>query len=150
MIFYKTCYANTTDDVDVLSIIHECKFAILESQSTDGLLTVVSPNSGVGFTVMPNIPEAIDEMKASIDIFGGEAGEAKDRLKRDRAIGPIVQSAVMGRTIHIPFKDGVMLLDPYDEVFLFDFDHKKSRREFIIQIISESPPAQQGAGQGGQ
>ena len=140
MLFTKRYYVNTTDEVDVISVIHECRYAIRDSKSADGLLTAVATQAGAAFVIMPAIQDAIDELKASMDVFGAEAGSAPDRLKRERAIGPIVQSAILGRTVHLPFHDGMLILDPYDEVFLVDFERKGGRREFVVQIISDAAP----------
>lgn len=143
MLYFKTCYVNVTDDIDVIKITHDLKYAIRDSKSPDGLITAIIRSPGAGLALMPNIPEAIDELKVSIDVFGAEAGTAKDKLKREKEIGAIVQSTILGRTIHIPFQEGKLLIDPYDEVFLLDFEHKRGRREFTLQVISEAPAGEQ-------
>lgn len=142
MLFIKRCYANVTASVDVKAISHDIKYAIRDSKSPDGLLTVVIPQSGAGLVVMPAIPEAMEELKTTMDMFGAEAGSARDALKRERDIGPIIQSALLGRTVHLPFTDSKLILDPYDEVLLVDFEKKVGRREFVIQIVSEAPSAE--------
>lgn len=145
MQFFKRCYVNTTADIDCLKITHDVKYAIRDSKSPEGLLTIVVPESGAGLVVMPDIPEAQDELKATFAVFGGEGGAAKDKLKRDTDIAPVVQSAVMGRVLNLPFQDSKVLTGHYDEIFLVDFVKKPARREFIIQIISEAPADQQKA-----
>ena len=142
MLFFKKYYVNVTEEVNAISIIHDLQYAIRDSKSPDGLLTVIVPEPGAGLALIPNISEVIEELKVSLDVFGSEAGNAQDKLKREREVGPIVQSAILGRTLHIPFQEAKLLIDPYDEVFLLDFEHKKRRREFIVQIISEAPPAE--------
>lgn len=141
MLFTKRYYVNTTDEVDVISVIHECRYAVRDSKSSDGLLTAIVPQSGASLVIMPAISDVIDELKASMDVFGSEAGSAVDKLKRERAIGPIIQSTILGRTVHVPFQDGALILDPYDEIFLVDFERWRGRREIVIQILSEAVPS---------
>lgn len=141
--FSKRYYVNTTEEVDVISIIHELEYALRDSKGPEGLLTAIVPHPGAGLVVITPIPEVIEELKTTLDVFGSEAGTAKDRLKKEREIGPIIQSAILGRTVHIPFEEGELMIDPYDDVLLLDFEHKKGRREFIVQIISEAPAPEQ-------
>lgn len=146
MLFLKRYYIDTTDEVDVISVIHDLKYALRDSKSPEGLLTAIVPAPGASLVLMPAIDEVIEELKASVQVFGAEAGTAKDKLKREINVGAVVQSTILGRTVHIPFQEGKLLIDPYDDVFLFDFEPKKGRREIIVQVFSEAPPPQQGAG----
>lgn len=143
MLFFKTCYVNTSKGVDVVQITDDLKYAIRDSKSPEGLLTVISPKAGVGFLLMPNIDELKNELKNTFEVFGSETGSAKDKLKRERNIGPILQSAILGRSMTLPFREQQLLIDHYDEVFLVDFEETPSRRDFMIQIISEAPAAEQ-------
>ena len=144
MFFFKKSYVDTTDEVDIISIIHEVKYAIRDSKGPDGLLTVIVPQPGAGLVLIPAIDEVLGELRTTLEVFATETGSAKDRLKREREVGPIIQSAILGRSLNIPFQDGELTVDPYDEIFLVDFVKKSERREILIQVISEA------AGQGAQ
>jgi len=139
MLFFKKYYVNTTEEVDAKSIIHDLQYAIQDSKAPEGLLTVIVPDSGAGLAIINPNDELIEEMKTTFDVFGADTGTIVDNLKREKDIAPIIQAAIMGRTIHLPFQDCKLLLDPYDEVILFDFEKKSGRREFVVQIISEAP-----------
>jgi thiamine phosphate synthase YjbQ (UPF0047 family) len=139
MLYTKKCYINTTEEVDAVAITHDLKYAIADSKSPDGLVTVLVTTPGAGLAILPPIEDAIEELKVSLDVFGADAGTAQDKLKREREIGPIVQSAILGRTVHLPFQEGKLLIDPYDEIYLLDFEHNKGRREFLIHVFSEAP-----------
>lgn len=146
MLFFKKYYVNTTEKVDVISITPDLKYAIRDSQAPEGLLTAIVPQPGAGLTIMMSVEEAIEELKTVLDVFATEAGKIKDKLKRERDLGPIIQSALLGRSVHIPFQDAKLLIDPYDEVLLLDFEKKGGRREFIVQVLSEAPcPSKQQA-----
>jgi len=138
MFFFKKSYIETTDEVDIIPVIHEVKYAIRDSKGPDGLLTVIVPQPGAGLVLIPAIEEVLQELKTTLEVFATETGLAKDRLKREREVGPIIQSAILGRSLQIPFQDGELAVDPYDEIFLVDFVKKSERREILIQVISEA------------
>jgi thiamine phosphate synthase YjbQ (UPF0047 family) len=56
-------------------------------------------------------------------------------------VAPRVQSALLGRSIHLPFADGKLCLDPYTDILCCDFDARGGRREIIVQVFCESAPA---------
>lgn len=148
MAYIRKFYLNTKKDVDVISITHDLNTAISESGKESGLITVVIPYSGAGLVIMSNVEDFVDELKANLAIFASDAGKTKDRLKREKEISPIVQSIMLGRTLSIPFHEKKTQIDPYDEVFLIDLESKNSRREFIIQIISDDKDAADQSKQG--
>jgi len=144
MAFFKKYYINTTGEIDVLSIMADVNFAIRDSQVKEGLLTVVVPGAGASLFVMEGIKEAIEELKIAFELFAGEGADGTDKYKQKVAIAPRVQSAVFGRTASIPIVNFKLMLEPYEEVFLADFEKKGRRREFAILVIGE------GAGQSQQ
>jgi len=141
MAFFKKYYINTTQEIDIISISADVNYAIRDSQTKDGLLTVVIPGAGGSVIVSDGVKETIDELKTTFELFAGEGGEGVDKFKKKVAVAPRVRSAVFGRSVSIPVVNGKLTLDPYEEVFLVDFDKNAKRREFAIYIAGE------GAGQ---
>lgn len=138
MNFLKKYYVNTTADVDVVTITHDIKFAIRDSAAKNGLVSIIVPESGAGLLLMEPLDEVIAEFKTTMSMFGGE-GESTttDKKKLPVAIRPRVQAALTGRTLQLPLVNGLLLVAPYEEVVLVDFDNKVMRREFIVHILIE-------------
>ncbi|PIR16738.1 MAG: hypothetical protein COV46_07170 [Deltaproteobacteria bacterium CG11_big_fil_rev_8_21_14_0_20_49_13] len=144
MTFLKSYFINTTDEVDVLNVSNDVKFAIRDSGGKDGLATVIISGPGAGVTLLEPLPEVIEELKVAFEVFAGEGAAAKDKKKKEIYVNPRVQAAILGRSISVPIKDALLVLDPYEEIFLVDFDKKMRRREFKVQIMAqaESQPQQ--------
>lgn len=124
MIFLKKCFVSTTASVDVLSIIHDIRYAVRDAKATEGLVTIVVPNSGAGLVIMQPLPEAIEEVK-----------QMKPRM--------------LARTLTIPLANHELLMAPREEVMLVDFETKMMRREFTVQVFTlpaeKAEPPKRGA-----
>ena len=65
MIFLKKCFVGTTSGGDAISIVHDVRYAVRDSQVQDGLVTVSIPESGAG-VVIGEAPEEEREMLSKI------------------------------------------------------------------------------------
>ena len=144
MIFLKNYFLNTTAVVDILPIISEVRYAIRDSDAKSGVVNIIIPGSGAGLCILEPVPEVMDGLKNALELFAGEGAEAIDKKKEKVLIAPRVRSAMLGRTLSIPLNDGRLLIDPYEEIFLFDLDKKSKRREFYVQVISEAAAEEEG------
>ncbi len=145
MIFLKSYFVNTTAETNLIQITSDVNFALRDSNCKEGLVTLVIPGPGAGLAVFEPIPELLDELKVAFEIYAGEGTEGVDKRKEKVAVAPRVQAAMLGRTLSLPVKNGKLLLEPYEEVFLIDFEKKPRRREFYVQVISEAA-AEEGKG----
>lgn len=141
MIVLKNYYVNTTKEVDFLPIIHDVRYAIRDANAKDGLVTVIVPNSGAALTIIEPLPEVIEELKVAFEIFAGEGATATDKRKATIDVAPRVQVAMLGRSLSIPLKDAKLVLDPYEEIYLIDFDKTGKRRQFLVHVMIEEAPA---------
>jgi secondary thiamine-phosphate synthase enzyme len=146
MIFLKSYFVNTTPETDFLPIMADVKYAIRDSQAKNGLVSIHVPGPAAAVTVFEPLPELIEELKIAFETFASESTQGKDKRKEDVFIAPRVQATLIGRSLSLPVKDGRVLIEPYEEVFLIDFDKKTGRREYYINIVAEDqapPPKQQ-------
>ncbi|EKD42801.1 MAG: hypothetical protein ACD_73C00014G0001, partial [uncultured bacterium] len=49
-----------------------------------------------------------------------------------------IRAAMLHSSIVIPIKDGKLLLGPWQEVIVVDFDDKVGRREINIHVLGEA------------
>jgi thiamine phosphate synthase YjbQ (UPF0047 family) len=139
MILLKNYFVDTTEDIDLISIIHEINRSIRESKITDGLATIVVPSPGGALLVAEPLPEVIEGLKGAIRVFPGEGTEAKNRKKEEFAIWPRVAASMIGKTLAIPFAGGKLVLGAREEVLLVDLETTGRRREFYVQASGEAP-----------
>lgn len=104
----------TTEAVDFVPLQHDIAAAIRDASATHGQLCVVVPKGGAGLLVFRNTPETKDEL------------------------APIVNAALLPRSVVLPIVDGVIPLAPYEDVILVDCESKSQRREVIISVTAES------------
>ena len=131
-----------------MSITSDVKYAIRDSGTKEGLATIIVGGPGAGVTILEPLQEVIDELKVAFEVFAGEGATAKDKKKVEALINPRVQASILGRSISVPIKDARLVTDPYEEIFLVDFDKKARRREFKVQIMAQAEPPPQQPGRG--
>lgn len=144
MILLKNFFVNTTEDIDVISIIHEINRAIAEAAIPEGLASVVVPAPGGALVIIEMLPDIVEQLKAAIRVFPVEGQFAKNRRKEEINIGSRVAAAMLGRSLQLPVTGGRLLLAPREEVVLVDLETTGRRREFYVQVVGETP---QQAGQ---
>jgi len=67
----------------------------------------------------------------------GTDASTKNRRKEEVELGPRLASAILGRSLTIPFADGRPLLGVREEPLIIDFESNPRRLEFKIQIMGE-------------
>jgi len=136
MIFLKNYFVNTTAETDFLTVTHDVKFAVRDAQAKNGLVTVIIPGPGASLAIFEPVEGLIDEIKTVLSAFGEGENKGRDKWNKDVSLFPRVQAAMMGRSVSVPLKDGRLVLSPYDEIYLIDFDKKSRRREFFVQVMA--------------
>lgn len=137
MIFQRNYFLNTTTGTDVLSVIHEVMRTVRESQIQDGIVVVISPQSGAGVTVIEMLPDVVTALKNAVALFPGQNEDTKNRKKEDVAIGPRVSAAMLGRSVSIPLKGGALTLSPREEIVVVDLEKAAKRREVMVHVMGE-------------
>ncbi|MFH0799773.1 MAG: YjbQ family protein [Pseudomonadota bacterium] len=147
MILLKSYFIDTTEEVDVISIIHEINRTIREAGVQDGLMTVAIPAPGGAVTVLEPLPDIVQQFKEAIRVFPGEGMEVRNKRKEDISVSPRVTAAMIGKTLQVPIGGGKLMLGPREEVVLIDIERNGRRREFCVQIMGEAAEAKEQKGQ---
>lgn len=143
MQFLKNYFVNATAEVDFLQITSDVRFAIRDSQAKNGQVSVFVPGPGAALTVFEPLDEVKDGLKASLAALAEGEKKGKDKRKEEVDIVPRVLASLVGRSVAIPFKDTKLIMAPYEEIFLIDFEKQAARREFFVQVIGEDVQPQQ-------
>lgn len=123
MIILKNYFVGTTQHIDFVPIIHDVRLTIRDSQLSDGLVTIHTPKNGAGLIVTPLSKEQLEEVKEKF----------KD-----------LES--LHTSLSLPFQKKELVLDPKQMIYLVDVDSTAKRREFYVQLLGDTPPAQQPPG----
>ena len=132
MILTKSFYTDTTKGLDVKVISHEVRRVIKEANTDNGSMTVVSPARGAGFLIL----DVADKPET-----------AKKSLETLQSNGTLAY--LLPKTLTIPIEKGKLSIDPWQELFLVDYEASAKRREFRVQVVTEPPPPQPQQGEGG-
>jgi len=125
-----------------LQITSDVRFAIRDSQAKNGLVTIFIPGPGAALTVFEPLDEVKEELKVSLEALAEGEKKGKDKRKEEVDIAPRVLASLVGRSVAIPFKDAKLVMAPYEEIFLIDFEKEAARREFFVQVIGEDAAPQ--------
>lgn len=145
MIFLKKYYFNTTTNVDCLAVTHELRYAIRDAGIENGVAYVCVPKPGAAVLIGESQQEAVEGMLAVFEAWRSQVSqeEMRDHWQRNVAVLPRVQSAILGRSIHVPFAEGRLCLDAYSDVLLCDLENEGLRREVIIQVMGDGGGGQE-------
>ena len=119
------------------SVVHEVLRTIRESGAKSGLATVIVPESGAALVIAEPLPDIVASLKDAVLRVQGTDASTKNRRKEEIALGPRLASAILGRSIQIPFDDGHLLLGTREEPLIVDIDQNMRRLEFKVQVMGE-------------
>lgn len=125
----KTFYIDTTKSLDILNISHDMRRVVNESRPEMGTVTVMVPFPG-----------------AAIVVFDKDVN--RDSLVKE--LTPYVKNhliqCLLPKSLVVPIEKGKMIIDPWQDVFLIDFDNTGRRREFrvFMETGAASAPGKPG------
>lgn len=125
-----------------MQVTSDVRFAIRDSQAKNGLVTVFIPGPGAALTVFEPLEEVKEELRVSFEALAEGEKKGKDKRKEEVDVAPRVLASLVGRSVAVPFKEGKLIMAPYEEIFLIDLEKKVARREFFVQVIGEDAPPQ--------
>lgn len=142
MILLRNYFISTTGEIDVKSVVHEVNRTVRESNAKEGLVTIAVPEPGAALTLIEMLPDVVAQLKEAVRIFPGQGMATKGPRKEDIDVGPRVAAAMLGRTLSIPLAEGRLVLGAREEPVLVDLEKGGRRREFCVQIMTETAQAQ--------
>lgn len=151
MIFLKKHYIDTKKGLQFISIHHDVKYAIRDSNIKNGQVNITIPKGNAGLIIIEPLDDVLKGLQAVFENLAGQTpGNTIDKWKQQAAISPRIQSAMIGRSLTIPYADSKLLLDSYDEIHVIDFEDAARRMEISIQIVGDAEqqpqPPQGGRG----
>lgn len=133
-------YLNTSKDVDILNVTHDVKRALREANIQNGLITVYVPGTTAGVVILENDPAVHEDLKKLVTSFVPDSGGIRPQRKSGSGrVEAHLRAAFLTSSVSIPVKDGRLLLGPWQEVVVIDFDDKVGRREVTVHVMGEAP-----------
>jgi thiamine phosphate synthase YjbQ (UPF0047 family) len=123
MLSSRSFYVATTRGVDIVNIGHDVRGFMRESKFDKGLLTV-GLRLGGGIVVI-------------LSTEGRVAEEQKDEIRKALAQPPYPYRYLLPPVLSVPVDNGKMMFEPWQDLFLVDFEPSGRRREVVVQLLAE-------------
>ena len=123
MFLTRNFFVDTTKALDLIKVIHEVRRVVKEANTENGTVTVVIVNPGAGLAVLDPL-EKPEEIKKGLEL---------------QVASGLIRS-LLPKSLVMPFEKGKMLIEPWQEIFLIDYDSSARRREFKVHVSAETPP----------
>ncbi|MBI4411181.1 MAG: YjbQ family protein [Deltaproteobacteria bacterium] len=138
MVYVLNAYLNATKGTDILNATVDVKRALRESQVVNGMVTVFLPGGTAGVVILENDAAIQKEYRELIASFVSDPKAPRPARRSGSGHNEgHLRAAFLSRSVAIPVKDGKLLLGPWQEVLVFDFDDKVGRREVCIHVMGE-------------
>jgi len=137
-IYNTEIYANTTGNTDIINITHDVSEKVLQSNMSNGNMTVFISGSTAAVTTIEFESGVINDLIMAIErIAPRDTHYEHDRRWGDGNGYSHVRAALLGASLTIPLVKKRPLLGTWQQIVLLDFDNRPRRREVKIQIIGE-------------
>lgn len=137
--FLRNYYVNSTGKVDTHLITHEVKRAIREAGIANGTLTVLIPGATAGVTLLEGDSKIHEEYRKWVESQIPESeGTRPNRRSGTGRISSHLRAALVGLSLVLPVQEGRLMVGPWQEVVLYDFEDKPTRREITVQVVGDT------------
>lgn len=112
--------------------------AVHDSGASKGVATVFVVGSTAAITTIEFEPGAVSDFNAVLETLAPRDGQYRHHLRWGDDNGSShVRAALLGPSLAVPFNDGTLVLGPWQQIALFEFDTRPRERDIVIQVIGE-------------
>jgi secondary thiamine-phosphate synthase enzyme len=112
--------------------------AVSEGRLSAGVVTVFVVGSTAGLTTIEFEPGALADFNRLFESLAPRHADYRHHLRWGDDNGSShVRAALLGPSLTVPFADGRLVLGPWQQIVLVEFDTRQRRREFVVQIMGE-------------
>lgn len=128
MLTFKSFFVGTTKGIDVINIGHDLRGLLREAKLESGMANIAFRQPRAALALLANDSKTVAELKSEL---------GSSTLT---AILPLLPPLLT-----IPIEKGKLSFEPWQDLFLVDYDTIGRRREVLVQFYSETAePAPKG------
>ena len=125
-------------ECDVHDVTSLAEKALHSSKLRTGILNVFVPGSTAGVTTIEFEPGAVSDLKAAVErLAPADIHYEHDKRWGDGNGYSHVRAALVKPCLAVPFADKRLMLGPWQQLVLIDFDNRPRKRELIFQLVGE-------------
>ncbi len=138
MIIGKKLTLKTRGHGDTLDLTPGVERAILESNLTNGVVTLFVIGSTAALTTIEFEDGAIHDLGEVLERIAPRQAEYEHHLRWGDDNGHShIRAALLGPSLSVPFIGGKLTLGTWQQIILLDFDTRPRQREVVAQIVGE-------------
>ena len=127
---------STSSGTDIINITPEVEEEVDSSRIKGGSLLLFISGSTAALTTIEYESGVVNDLSKAIERLAPQNIHYEhDRRWGDGNGHSHVRAAFLGASLHVPIKDGRMLLGTWQQIVLLDFDNHPRKREVQVQIL---------------
>ena len=137
-VFTEQFNVSTKEDTDVIDLTSKIRNLLAKSRLKDGLVTVHSVRSVCAVTTIEYEPGCVQDIKDLAEKLVPRA-ENYEHQKRwhDNNGHSHMRSALFGPSLSVPFMDGRLCMEPWQQIVFVDFQPAASNWEVAVVFMGE-------------
>jgi len=135
-IYRSKIYCQTTKNTDVIDITPQVSEKLRDSGIRDGVIFLFISGSTAALTTIEYESGVINDLIRTIEEIAPQDIPYQHDLRWGDGNGySHVRASLLGPSLNIPIADKKLLVGPWQQIVLLDFDNRPRKREVVIQII---------------
>ena len=127
---------NTQGNNDIINITKHVQNCVYQHELKDALVCVSIQGSTSAVTTIEYETGLIQDLKEALERIAPTGAEYHhDEIWHDGNGYAHVSAAIVGSSVNIALKDGLLNLGTWQQVVLLDFDNKQRSRNITVQIL---------------
>ena len=128
---------HTQGNTDIINITKHVQNCVYKHELKDALICVSIQGSTSAVTTIEYDDGLVQDLKEALERIAPAGKEYHhDEIWHDGNGYAHVRSALVGSSVNIALKDGLLNLGTWQQVVLLDFDNKERSRNITVQIIN--------------
>ena len=126
----------TTSDTDIIDITPQVTEELRNSEVKDGVVFLFISGSTAALTTIEYENGVISDLINTIEKIAPQNIPYQHNLRWGDGNGySHVRASLLGPSLNIPVANNKLLIGPWQQIVLLDFDNRPRKREVVIQII---------------
>ena len=127
---------NTKGHTDIINITKHVQNCVYQHELKDALVCVSIQGSTSAVTTIEFEEGLVKDLREALDRIAPSGNDYHhDEIWHDGNGYAHIRSALLGSSVNIALKDGLLNLGTWQQVVLLDFDNKERSRNITVQII---------------
>ena len=127
---------NTHGNTDIINITKHVQNCVYKHELKDGLICVSIQGSTSAVTTIEYEDGLIRDLRETLErIAPSGTNYHHDEIWHDGNGYAHIRAALLGSSVNIALKDGLLNLGTWQQVVLLDFDNKERSRNITVQIV---------------